>query len=212
MDKNCILVNFDKDHLIIECGPVSFPPVINSDSTVVQDIGELPKGIYTYAVTALGVNGESAPYNLLQVNAPHKGNSIVLSWRPIPYITEYHIYRGKTYGCFDGYFAMFTRQGYFQDNGLGELNKVKTIPPEYTPIPDSFLNRKIHRASIEKVNSLFLNGSPYTIHIYLKLHSGEIITIDLMNVMNQPGWQTAGKHGLLRALSELGEWRDGYQS
>jgi hypothetical protein len=137
---------------------------------------------------------------------------VVITWNPIPYITEYHVYRGTSPNVFDGYFTIFTRTGHFQDNGLGELNMLKTSPPETTRIPDIFLNRKIHRKAIKKTGSLFLGGEPHTIHLYLVMISGETITIDLMKVMNQPGWSSSQKHGLLRALTEIGEWIDAGKS
>lgn len=204
-----MLISFDKDHLIIESGPVSYPPIVNADSVIVQEDGELTKGVYYYAITAVGVNGESAPYNLLRVSARNKKNSIILSWKPIPYITEYRIYRGICAFTFDGYMTVFTKTGYFQDNGLGVLSLDKPHPPEYTPV-NMMWDRKIHKSSIHKVNHLFLGGEPFTMQIFLTLYSGEEIVIDMTKVLNRPDWQASKKFGgMLRALAELEDWRNG---
>ena len=205
MDKNCTIVKFSKDHLIIESGPVSIPPVIIPTTLINEEFGSLPPGEYYYAVTAIGVNGESAPVSKLQVHAKHKNNSIRFQWTVTEYVTEYHVYRGTKPNKYDGFYPVYTRTGNFHDNGIEELNKTKTQPPSFTPAPDMW-DRKIHREGIKKTNSLFLQGNPNTIHVYLVLLSGEIVTIDINKVMNQPGWHSPQKFGLLRAITEIGEW------
>lgn len=211
MDKNCQLVIFSGDHLIIKSGPISYPPAVNCNSIVVIPEGELSTGIYYYAITSIGVNGESTFQNILQIKVTHLKSSIILTWDPIPFITEYRVYRGISPNYFDGFFTIFTKTGHFQDNGMGELNMIQKRPPAFTGFSDRW-DRSIHRKSIKKINSLFLGGEPHTIHVYLVLFSGEIVIIDLMKVLNQPGWSSSHKHGLLRAITEIGEWIDAGKS
>lgn len=108
------------------CLPAS--PVVRPERTVVSDGGELSRGFYYYAVTAVGFNSESFPSHLLQIHARHSGNQIVIRWEPVEFIEEYRVYRGTTPESFDGYFTVYGSEGYFCDNGLGALNQQQMSP------------------------------------------------------------------------------------
>jgi len=98
-------------------------PVVIPESIIVQDEGELPRGLYYYAITSVGYK-ESVPDHILQVYAPHKGNSIILSWKSAEGVSEYRVYRGTILGQYDGYFTIYSVRNccYIADNGTGELN------------------------------------------------------------------------------------------
>jgi hypothetical protein len=210
MDKKCVLVKFSGEHLLIESGPVAVAPVIDSELTKALPKGSLSKGVYFYTVTAVGVNGESAPFNVLQVCANHAQNSVLFSWVPQQYILEYRVYRGSSPDTFDGYFTVYTNTGYFYDDGTGSLNGSRTKPPEFTDSPSN-QDRKVHKKAIKKTSSMFLSGTPNLIHVYVVLLGGEMITLDLNLVINQPNWRLPQKVGLLRALAEIGEWMNADQ-
>jgi|WetSurSiteA1Bulk_404760.scaffolds.fasta_scaffold84188_2 hypothetical protein len=90
---------------------------------VVSDDGELPRGLYCYAIVP---EGEEVPCNVLQIYAKNKNNSITLSW-DAEGGSEFRIYRGRTPGRFDGFFTVYSVENYclICDNGLGVLNEFR---------------------------------------------------------------------------------------
>ena len=101
-----------------------FKPVLNVPDVRVSDDGELPRGIYFYILTEVNKDTESF-VNIMQVIAPHRGNSIHIFWNPIVGKSEYRLYRGQNNNLFDGYFTVYGDDGYFCDNGDGILNAQK---------------------------------------------------------------------------------------
>jgi hypothetical protein len=89
---------------------------------VIHNQGELPKGLYFYTIVPVKCNVELFRYNIIQINAFHKTNSIVLTWDSLPEIFEYRIYRSVTPDLFEGYFTVYSNEGYFHDDGRGLLN------------------------------------------------------------------------------------------
>lgn len=95
-------------------------PVIDVESIRIQEGGDLPKGLYFYALVKVDLhNNESYPH-VIQVYARHSGNIISLSWKSDPLVCEYRLYRGRSMDKYDGYFTIFdagVEELYFDDNG-----------------------------------------------------------------------------------------------
>jgi len=207
MDKDCVIVQINKDLLTIGPGPVAFPPEVFVEDTTVSEFGDLPKGVYKYNVTSVGVNGESSSCQDIIVYARYEDNAIVLRWKPIPFINEYRVYRSSQEGP-DGYFTVFSMDGYFCDDGRGVLNQASMLPPARTK--EVNYPRSIHRAAVKGITSEYLGGmdmGPNMAYVYIELHSGEIISINIGKVVNQPWISTY--QGLLRAVRTLEKWVDG---
>ena len=108
-------------------------PVINTESIRIQEGGELPKGLYFYALTKLDMRGNESYPHVVQVYARYGGNIVSLSWKPDPMINEYRLYRGTSLSNLTGYFTIFDagidEDDFldFNDDGTGILNEFNTL-------------------------------------------------------------------------------------
>jgi len=202
MDTDCVLVRLNQHQIIVEPGPLSTPPEIIWEDTSISEHGDLPKGAYMYNVTAVGTNGESSAATDLLVNAYHNNNAVIIRWKPIPYVNEYRVYRSGKDGP-DGYFTVFTYDGYFCDDGRGVPNRLAMTPPAVTQ--SVFYGSKcIHKDSID---SILTNNAGDVAEIFIKLKSGEVLAIDICKVINRPTWTKYKSHlGLAIAETELKVW------
>jgi hypothetical protein len=209
MDNGCFILEWDRNFLSIKPGPLAERPVVDVAGVKIYDTGDLPKGIYYYAVTSIGVNGESLPH-MFQVYLPYKENSVVFSWDIIPHITEYRVYRGQHTGRMDGFYTMYTQDGYFHDNGLGVLNIARFNPPDFVSVP--MPERRIHRDMVKCFKHLFSNSpvrdQPDISDLYIVLNSGEIITLDMYKMI-EPQYTDNKSLMLKLLLQNLQDWKDG---
>ena len=82
---------------------------------VVPD-GALPRGYYTYRVTAVLPLGELDLANMLRVYAPYRENSIGIFWDAVPGAEAYRVYRrgdDEEEGS-----ILVNAPAFFHDNGL----------------------------------------------------------------------------------------------
>jgi hypothetical protein len=211
MDNGCFILDWNRDFLFIKPGPVAERPVVDVAGVKIYDSGDLPKGIYFYAVTSVGVNGESLPH-MFQVYLSHEENSVVFSWEIIPHITEYRVYRGQHTGRMDGFYTMYTQDGYFHDNGLGVLNIAKFNPPDFVSPPMSV--RKIHRDMVKCFRHLYsespVRDQANVSELYVVLHSGEVIALDMYKMI-EPQYTEYKNQQLKLLLRNLENWKHGIE-
>lgn len=202
MDKDCLIISFERHHLRFRSGPISSPPEVRTEDIMIHEFGgDLHKGVYHYAVTAVGVNGESTAYNPFMVNAKYPENIVYIKWNPIPYLNEYRVYRGTVPGVYDGYFTVFTSEGEFYDDGRGVLNQLSFHPP----LVDKYAyegERIIHRSCVKHISSLYSGDDGF---VYITLTSGETIEVNIKKVINKT-WYRHKPSGLIRAEVEFKDW------
>lgn len=207
------LVKIEDDFIHFTPGPVSTPPMVDVYSLAVMEGGDLPPGTYYYAVTAIGINGESAPYNILKVRAPFQsGNTIAITWHTVNSCVEYRIYRGSHEQSFEGFITYYGRsngQSTFYDSGIIELNISAQEPPNHTPLANP--GYSIRKDDVIKVDGSFdktAEEGPVSV-LYICLRDS-VFEVNLLDVLNKPTWDPLHKQGLQRAIKDLEKWlKDG---
>lgn len=209
MNQDCITVDWDDEALYIQEGPIASPPVMDVYSLVVMEGGELPAGIYYYAVTAVGINGESAPFNILKVRAPHKeGNTIMVNWFPVNHIIEYKVYRGTSEQNFDGFIPFYGKNESmltFVDTGDIVLQDSRFNPPTVTPLASPVYS--IKKENILKIDYAYTKAEGSGVAAWLYVSTNDSVTaIDLYKVLNQPSWNPRNQRGVRKAVADLEKW------
>ena len=85
----------------------------------VLDDGSLPQGYYCYRVVAILSGSQLDLSNMLNVWAPHSGNSIGIFWDEVPGATAYRVYRREGDG--EEGSILVPPPAFFYDNGLIEF-------------------------------------------------------------------------------------------
>jgi len=204
-----VVITWDDEYLYIQPGPVAAPPVVDVYALLVIEGGELPSGIYYYAVTSVGENGESAPYNILKVRAPYKeGNTISINWFSIDHIIEYKIYRGISEQEFDGFIPFYGKNGSsltFIDTGDIGLHDSGHNPPHVTPLASPAYS--IKREDLIKLDWTFYTledeSTAPTLHVSTR---HKVVHINLWSVLNQPSWNPNSAKGVRKASTDLEKW------
>ena len=109
------------DRMIIDSVPVSIRPTTLAASVTNPGTGTLTPGTYWYAVTAIGINGESIGSANISATITTLGQITTLTWDAQTYVGKYKIYRGDTVsGNFQGVTVAYTNS--LVDNGTLSWN------------------------------------------------------------------------------------------
>jgi hypothetical protein len=119
------------DRMIIDNVPVSIRPTTLTVTINHPGTGTLPTGTYWYAVTAIGINGESIGSANISA-AVTLGDTVTLNWDTQTYVGQYKIYRGNTVaGNFQGVTHAFTNT--FVDDGTVSYDTTGVLTPVVYP-------------------------------------------------------------------------------
>ena len=120
------------DRMIIDSVPVSIRPTTLVATVTNPGTGTLAPGTYWYAVTAIGINGESIGSANVSATITALGEIATLTWDAQSYVGEYKIYRGDTVaGSFLGTTRAFTNT--LVDNGMRGYDTTGVLTPVVYP-------------------------------------------------------------------------------
>ncbi len=120
------------DRMIIDSVPVAIRPITVVATVTNPGTGTTVPGTYWYAVTALGINGESIGSANVQATITVLGEIVTLTWANQAYVNEYKIYRGNTVaGSFVGVARAFANT--LVDNGTVGYDATGVLTPVVFP-------------------------------------------------------------------------------